>query len=147
MPRVLDLPNVEAAVNMALHADDIRACSSIPKKNPIFPLIVTMRLGGRPADKRALDAPRIQLEAWGAGAGEDAGETDKSTVLNYGRDAWKSLLEAEGETIELSDGERVFISAVEPEIGLQWLPDPATGRPRYVASLRVFARQSVRATS
>lgn len=146
MPLVEELPNVEAAVNTVLHDAELRAYSSIPNR-ATFPLIVSMRLGGTPAEKHALDAPRIQIEVWGGGKGDPGGETDKSAVLNYGRDAWKALLEAEGDTVELSDGERVALNAVNPEIGLQWLPDPSTGRPRYVASLRIYARQSVRAAS
>jgi hypothetical protein len=139
MPGVLDLPNVEAAVNIGLQAAGLRAYSSLPK-TPTFPSIVTYRAGGRPAEKHALDAPRIQFEAWGDTS------TSKTALWNYAREAWREALELEGETVELSDGEAVFISAVEPEIGLQWLPDPPTGRPRYIASFRVTARQSDRST-
>jgi hypothetical protein len=140
MPRVLDLPNVEAAVNVGLQATGLRAYSSVPARSPSFPLVVTYRLGGTPAEKHALDAPRIQLEVWGETS------TSKSDLLNYARDAWRELLELEGATVELSDGEAVFISSVNPEIGLQWLPDPPTGRPRYIASVRVYARQSDRSS-
>lgn len=138
MPRYADLPNVEAAFNIALQEVGLRAYSSIPAKGATWPLIVSMRLGGNPAEKHALDAPRIQMEVWGEK------DTDKSTVLNYAREAWREALELEGETVELSDGEAVFVSAVEPEIGLQWLPDAPTGRPRYIASFRVYAKQSDR---
>lgn len=138
MTRVLDLPNVEAAVNIGLQDAGLRAYSSLPNA-PTFPAIVSMRLGGAPAEKHALDAPRIQIEVWG-----HEKTTSKSELLNYARDAWRETLELEGETVELSDGEAVFISSVNPEIGLQWLPDPPTGRPRYIASFRVYAKQSDR---
>jgi hypothetical protein len=140
MPRVLDLPNVEAAVNVGLQATGLRVYSSIPAKSPSFPLVVTFRAGGRPAEKHSIDAPRIQVEVWGETS------TSKSELLNYARDAWRELLELEGETVELSDDEAVFISSVDPEIGFQWLPDPPTGRPRYIASVRVYARQSDRSS-
>jgi hypothetical protein len=138
MPRFLPLPNVEAAVNIGLQEAGIRAYSSIPSKGATWPLVVTYRAGGVPAEKHAIDAPRIQLEVWG-----DTG-TSKSAVFNYGREAWLELLDLAGETVELSDGEACFFSAVEPEIGLQWLPDLPTSRPRYIASVRVYARQSDR---
>jgi hypothetical protein len=140
MTRVLELPNVEAAVNIGLQEAGLRAYSSIPSKGMTWPLVVTMRLGGNPAEKHAIDAPRIQLEVWGDTS------TSKSDVFNYAREAWRELLELEGETVELSDGEAVFIASVDPEIGLQWLPDAPTGRPRYIASVRVTARQSVRSS-
>lgn len=140
MPLVEELPNVEAAVNAVLDEAGLRVYSSIPGRSPTYPLIVTMRLGGAPAEKHVLDAPRIQLEAWGMKS------TKKNAVLDYARDAWKALLEAEGEIVELANGEAVMLTSVNPEIGLQWLPDPATARPRYVASLRVYARSVVRAS-
>lgn len=134
MARVETLPNIEAAVNIGLQAAGLRAYSSSPKA-ATYPHVVSMRLGGTPAEKHALDAARIQLEVWGDN------ETSKSAVLNYARDAWREVLELEEEIIELSDGERVHITEVAPEIGLQWLPDPPTARPRYIASLRVYARR------
>jgi hypothetical protein len=134
-PRFETLPNVEAAVNIGLQAAGLRAYSSSPKKGAVYPHVVSMRLGGPPAEKHALDAPRIQLEVWGDN------DSTKSEVLDYARDAWRELLELEEEIIELSDGERVHITEVAPEIGLQWLPDPPTARPRYIASLRVYARR------
>ena len=139
-PAILDLPNVEAAVNVGLQAVGLRAYSTLPGKSPSFPLVVTYRAGGRPAEKHSYDSPRIQLEVWGDTS------TTKSSLLNYAREVWREALLLEGETVELSDGEAVFISAVDPEIGLQWLPDPPTGRPRYIASLRVTARQAVPAS-
>jgi hypothetical protein len=102
-----------------------------------------MRLGGTPAEKHAIDAPRIQIEAWGASKSEGT-ETSKSDVLDYARDAWRTILELEGETVELSNGEAVFIAGVMPEMGLQWLPDPPTGRPRYIGSFRIYAKNVVR---
>lgn len=139
--RYAELPNVEAAVNAVLAAAGLRAYSSSPKRSPVFPHVVTMRLGGTPAERHALDAPRIQVEVWGDR------DTSKSAVLDYATAAWLALQEAEGTTVELAgDEDPVFIAAVNPEIGLQWLPDPPTGRPRYIFSLRVYARRSVLAS-
>lgn len=139
-PLVDELPNLEAAVNVWLDADGLRAYSSIPGRSPEFPLLVSMRLGGRPGDKLALSGGRIQLEAWGGSKETDGEASTKTAVWDLVRQAWRRLLEAEGEIVEIPNGERVHITAVEPEIEPQWLPDPPTGRPRYIASFRVYGR-------
>lgn len=133
-PLVDELPNTEAAVNMILAEAGLRAYSSIPGR-PTYPLAVSMRLGGAPGEKHRLSGARIQVEAWGDKS------TDKSAVLDVARTAWRALLEAEGETVELSDDERVLLAGVNPEVEPQWLPDPRTARPRYLFSMRVYARQ------
>ena len=134
MATIERIPNTEAAVNVVLDQAGIKAYSSSPKKAAVYPHAVSMRLGGAPGERHALDAPRIQIEIWGDNT------TKKADVLELARDAYHAMLEAEGSIVELSDGERVMLSAVMPEIGLQWLPDPPTARPRYVMSLRVYAR-------
>ena len=132
-PLVETLPDVEAAVGVILRAGGLRSYSSIPGKGQ-YPLTVVVRAGGTPAERHALDAPRIQVEAWG-----DEANT-KSEVFDLSREAWRLILEAEGETVEAA-GERVQITGIVPEIGPQWLPDPPTKRPRYLFSLRVYARR------
>lgn len=132
MPLVERLPDVEAAVGVVLRAAGLRSYSSIPG-SPTYPLTVVIRAGGNPGEKHSLDGARIQIESWG-----DEG-TDKGTVYDTARDAWQAMLEAEGEIVEAA-GERVHLTGVEPEIGPQWIPDPPTKRPRYLFSMRVYAR-------
>lgn len=140
MTLVEELPNVEAAVNVWLADDGLRAYSSIPASSPTFPLIVTLRLGGAPGVERVLSGARVQLEVWGASKADDQDASSKTAVWNYVRQAFRRLLEAEGEIVELSNGERIHLTRVAAEIEPQWLPDPPTGRPRYVASFRVYSR-------
>lgn len=127
------LPNVEAAIGTALNEAGFRAYSSIPGE-PTYPLLVSNRLGGVAAEVHSLDAPRIQVEAWGDRT------TSKSEVWRLARDAYGALLELAEAMIELAD-ERVFVTEVRPEIAPQWLPDPRTARPRYIFSVRVYARR------
>lgn len=130
--RFRELPNIEAVAGTALTAAGMRAYSSIPGKDPVYPLIVSMRLGGVPAEKHALDGARLQVETWGDLS------TSKGEVFDYCRRALRELLELEGEVIELEHaGERVQVTDVTIETGPQWLPDPRTARPRYLFTLRV----------
>lgn len=138
--RFEEFPDVEAAVGTWFIANDLRSYSSIPK-SPTFPLLVVSRLGGTPAVRQALDAPRIQVDVWGETT------TKKAEVFDYARTAARWLAELEDQSIEIAGGEIVQVTAVRPELGLQWLPDPATGRPRYIFASRVYARRTAPVTS
>lgn len=140
MVRFEELPDVEAAVGTWFIAQGLRSYSSIPN-NPTWPLLVVMRLGGQPAVPQALDAARIQVEVWGDSS------TKKADVFDYARRAARWLNELEDQSVELSNGEVVQVTASRPELGPQWLPDPPTGRPRYIFANRVYARKTSPVTS
>lgn len=142
MPAYEDLPYTQAAIGEILRAGGLRAYSSIPSKNPQYPLCVITRAGGVPGERHALDGPRIQIDAWGDE------QTSEKELWGVAREAWRLCLEAEGTHVEVggADPERVFIAGVDPEIGPQEVPDQRTARPRIIFSLRVYARGSVLAS-
>ena len=129
------LPNAEAAIGRVLIDAGLRAYSSIPAKSPVYPLAVVQRLGGvgswPPASP---DRARIQVDTWGDE------QTKKNDVLDYARLAWRAAHLAEGQTVEIGNGEAVFLAAVNDEMMVQWLRDPRTARPRYIFTLSIACR-------
>lgn len=125
-------PDLEAIVASALRDAGVcggRVYSSVPR-TPTWPLATVKRLGGIPADRRALDAGRIQVDVWG---------NNKSEARDAAELARRSLHEAEGTTFTEFQG---FVTGVEDELGLTFLPDPDSGRDRYVFACRVLAHSA-----
>jgi len=126
-------PDVEAMVRAALANADIadgRVYSSIPAR-PTYPLVRVQRLGGLPAVERRLDRARIQIDAWG---------NNKSEAFDIAEAARLAVHEAEGTVYGQFDG---FITGVEDELGMTFLPDPETNRDRYVFAVAVYATSFV----
>lgn len=138
MTEILETPNIEAALNLLLVDAGIEAHSSLPKE-PTYPLIVTERLGGVPPVPQALDAARVQLMAWG---------NNKTDALATVKSARTEIYRAEGQTLEIPGEEgECFVTGVEDESVNLWLPDPRTGRARYMTTLRVYSKSVVGGSS
>lgn len=122
-------PDAEAMAARALRTAGVcggRAYSSIPR-TPIWPLAVVQRLGGTTAVERRLDQSSIQVDIYGNSKSEARAEADK---------ARRALHLAEGTSFAIESG---FISGVEDQSGLTFLPDPVTNRDRYTFSVNVYA--------
>jgi len=121
----------------ALSSQEIRAAvspvgvySSIPG-TPTFPLITVKRQGGNPPEKHHLDGARMYIEVWGGTKSEARDLADTARI---------ALMEMEGQTYTVGDGDVVdaFVTEVDDAVGLQWLPDPKTGRDRYFFMVMIF---------
>lgn len=126
------MPDVEAICSARIRNENItnigsRVYSSIPK-DPTYPLIVVQRLGGTPAIRQRLDAALIQIDVWGG---------TKSQAHDAAQAARVALLELEGTNV--TDPVTGYVTAVDDAGGLIWLPDPLTGRDRYLFTLTVYA--------
>lgn len=122
-------PDIEAMVGKVLRDANVvsqRVYSSLPS-SPTYPLVTFARLGGIPADERKLDRARIQIEAWG---------NSKSEARAGAEAARKAVHLSEGTAVPQFAG---FITRVEDELGLMFLPDPPTGRDRYLFAVAVYA--------
>lgn len=122
-------PDAEAIVSKALRDAGVcggRVYSSIPKKNPVYPLATVKRLGGNPLPY--VDQARIQVDVWGENKAQARDESDAARVAAH------SL---EGTT---STEFTANVSAVRDELGLTFLPDPDTARDRYLFTVIVFVR-------
>lgn len=123
-------PDIEAIVGKALRDAGVcggRVYSSIPR-SPVWPLIVVQRLGGSPSEPRALDRARIQADVYGNTKSEARAEADSARLV---------LHNAEGTIFPLEAG---YITGVEDESGLTFLPDPVTNRDRYTFGVLVYSR-------
>lgn len=133
MAVVLDLPDCEGIVASALRNAAIPEVtgvySSIPKV-PTYPLIIVQRIGGVPVVREYMDAANIQIEVWG---------NSKSQCFDIAARARGVLLMLAGTSV--SDPVNAWVSAVEDSLGIVWLPDPDTGRDRYLFSEIVYARR------
>lgn len=122
-------PDIEAMAGKILRDAGVaagRVYSSVPS-NPTWPLVTFSRLGGIPAVERRLDRARIQIESWG---------TNKSEARLLAEAARKAIHSAEGTAVPSFAG---FITGVEDELGLTFLPDPPTGRDRYIFAVAIYA--------
>lgn len=83
-------------------------------------VITVQRIGGIPTERHRLDHPHIQVDCW----------ADKKTsalvLAQYGRAA---IFAAEGQVVTSPDG---FISGVDDSLGIAWMFDSISLRPRYV---------------
>lgn len=122
-------PDVEAMVGSALRAANVcggRCYSSIPR-DPTWPLAVSQRLGGTPADSRRLDQASIQVDIYGETKSQARLEADKARL---------ALHNVEGDLFYTQMG---YITAVVDSSGLTFLPDPLTNRDRYTFTVLVYA--------
>lgn len=130
MSKWLPFPDSEAMCARAMRDAGIcsgRVYSSIPK-SPTFPLAIVKRLGGIPAVERALDSSRIQVDVFG---------NNKSEARRWCDLARIALHEMEGQLFLIDGG---YVSGVEDELGMIFVPDPDTARDRYIIGVRVYTR-------
>lgn len=123
------MPDVEAVCVSALRAADVadgRAYGAVPAE-PEFPLILVQRVGGQPSVRRRLDRASIQVSAYGE---------DKAEARDAADAARLALMNAEATYFEELSA---YVTGVEDELGLQWLPDPDTTRARYIFTVSVSA--------
>jgi len=136
---VLTHPDLEAVVSQTLRDANIRAYSSLPK-TPQFPLIVVKRVGGTPPVRQYLDAANIQLDVWGS-APDDPAPVPKSTIQDLAQQARVLILKLEGKMVY--GPVQAFITGVDDALGISWLPDPLTGRERYLFGMWVYGRSFI----
>lgn len=127
------LPDAEAVVGWWLRSKSIasgRVYSSVPT-TPTYPLVVVQRIGGQPAVRQKLDKARIQLAVWG---------NSKSEARDLADAARLALLDLEGKSVLIANGAPVdaFVTAVDDDLGLFWIPDPVTDKDRYMFGVAVF---------
>lgn len=124
-------PDIEAMAARILRAANVcggRCYSSIPK-NPVWPLATVKRVGGTPAVERWLDVARIQVDVWGNNKSEARSSADAARL---------ALHNGEGVAYGVDAG---FLSGVEDELGLTFLPDPETSRDHYLFVVRMYAHR------
>lgn len=132
MPTVDLFPDAEAIASTIMRAgvSGARVYSSIPSKDPEYPLAIVQRTGGSPATPRRLDAADLQIDVWG---------TSKSEARLLAAQLRKALKEAEGTLVTLSTGATAFVTGMEDILGPTWLPDPVNPpRDRYTFTVRLF---------
>lgn len=122
------MPDLEAVTGSALRTAGVsggRVYSSVPA-NPTYPLTVVQRIGGLPVDKNRLDAARIQVSVWGNNQAEarDAAELARRTLM--------ALAGTADATFD------AYVTCVEDDLGMIFLPDPATSRDRYIFGVVVY---------
>lgn len=119
------MPDLEAVCGAAIRAQGYRTFSSVPAK-PVYPLLVVQRLGGVPVERHRLDMARIQVDAWG---------DNKAQARDAAEAARRAILELEGTKSQTFSA---VITGCDDELGLMWLPDPDTGRDRYIFAVLVY---------
>lgn len=132
MPAHSPMPDIEAVCILALRDADVcsgRAYGAIPAE-PAWPLIRVTRVGGSPVVPRRLDRARIQVEAFG---------NDKADARDAADAARLALMGAEATSFPDLNA---YVTAVDDDLGLQWLPDSDTKRPRYLFVLGVTAHHA-----
>jgi len=135
---VLPFPDLEAVATKALQDAGYSAYSSIPN-HPTWPLMVVHRAGGTPSIRQYLDSAIIQVDIWG-GAKGDATPVPKSTIHDMAQIARTVLHDLAGQTITTPVA--AFISGVDDAQGMIWLPDPDTGRDRYLFQVWIHGRST-----
>lgn len=127
------LPDAEAIAFEVLDGEGLSAHGRIPD-SPTWPLLTVQRLGGIPAERHWLDTARIQVSAWG---GDDR-DTARAEARDLADAARAALHGAEGTAVASAGA---FVTGVEDDLGLAYLPDPQTGRDRYVFAVRLYAHR------
>jgi len=131
VPSYNGFPNIEAMAGAVMRAAlTCGVYSSIPK-TPTWPLVTYKRIGGVPAIRQRLDRARIQVDVWG---------TSQTVAFNLATLARVALLGMEGQTY--SSPVAGFVSAVDDDLGLIWLPDPVTARDRYIFGVSIYAHSA-----
>lgn len=85
------------------------------------PALRVRRAGGTPRDRRRLDTPLIDLEAW------SSSRTVAHDLIQAARTAVVQM-----ENTRFPTG---AVGGVRDEMGARWLPDPTTDEPRWICSL------------
>lgn len=130
-----EFPDFEAVASAALRNAAIdgigeHVYSSVPAKateKKLYPLLTVKRIGGVPPNRRALDSANIQVDAWG---------NTKSEAHDAAVKARLALMQLEGTAV--TDPVDAYISGVSDSLGLNWSPDPETGRDRYVFAVYLY---------
>lgn len=133
MPEYSPMPDIEAVAARILRTAGVtggRVHSSVPAR-PVYPLTTVERLGGLPPERHRLDGARIQVAVWG---------DSKSVVRDAAELARRVLHQSEG---SIHADFRCFVTGVEDELGLSWLPDPDTNRDRYIFAVVMYAHDHV----
>ncbi len=123
------MPDAELVIGAALQAANVcggRVYSSVPAKNPTFPLAKVARLGGTPVERHRIDAARIQVDVWGENKAQARDQADAARL---------AIFELEGTTSMLGSA---VVTGVDDEVGLTFLPDYDTNRDRYTFSVIVY---------
>ncbi len=124
------MPDLEAVCSDAIKAASIRAYSSIPAKAGTatvpYPFVTVKRLGGIPVERHRIDQARIQVDSWG---------DNKKDAWRTAEAARRAILGLEGTK---SPKHEAVITGVEDDLGTVWLPDPDTGRDRYIFAMLVY---------
>jgi hypothetical protein len=128
-------PDAEGATRTWLRADagvvaqmSTRVFFGVPKPTATYPLATVQRIGGGPgAGDAPVDEALLQIDVWGDkhanGNGNKAGcWTATAAVL--------AALEVVNDTL-IATGVRAAINVES----VNWLPDPADDRPRYVITV------------
>lgn len=120
-------PDAEAVLIQALNASEFPACAALSAQ-PDLPCVLVKRIGGVPAERHHLDLANIQIEVWG---------NDKAEASSLAQEVRAAIHGLEG--IALTEQQTpAFISGVEDQLGIAWLPDPVTDRARYVFGVGVY---------
>lgn len=86
------------------------------------------RLGGIAPVRGRLDLARIQVEVWNA---------DQATARDVAAECLKALHELEGTSTETA-----FVTAVEQDLGMSFIPDPMTNQSRYIFGVAVYLHRA-----
>lgn len=126
---VRDIANMEALVSSVIRtAVPTAEVGSGLRKEPTLPAVVVKRVGGSHPMKRALDAPNIQVEVYGA---------TKVEAFDAAVDARTAVHLMEGQSY--STPVAAVVGSVTDTLGLQWLPDPTTGNDRYIFAVTLVS--------
>lgn len=126
-------PDSEAFVAWAIRSAAIAGLngvySSLPK-NPDYPVVVVGRIGGPPIERHRLDSPSLQIDVWGG---------DQATTHDIAQEARVAVHSLEGGTYGIADDcpVSIVVASVEDSLGLTFMPDPTSGRDRYIFGLRL----------
>lgn len=129
---IRELPDLETLIVKVLQADAQLKQLGLKQvvgpespKNPQWPMIRIHRSGGIAVFAPWLDAGRFQVDIWG--------REDTVELRAIASRAYVVLQEMVGVHPQ------GVVNGVEETLGRTYLPDPQTGRPRYVLELRVTA--------
>lgn len=86
------------------------------------------RLGGIAPVRGRLDLARIQIEVW---------DDDQATARDVAADCLKAMHELEGTATESA-----FVTAVDQDLGMSFIPDPTNHQPRYIFGVAVYLHKA-----
>lgn len=130
------LPDVEQAViaYLGAHPDITAITSNVAGDiNGPYPMLRVQRTGG-PGSRR-LDHALLFIDAYGDTPDNRASD-ERATLSLLSRTALAVLYELEADGVVGT----CDVSAVEPVVTNQWLPDPLTNQGRYHSVVAVYAR-------